>query len=70
MAYQESRLSLLYRMGEEEAYTQLKAALDAEGGNLVHTAERLGMSHRTLCRWVAGDPRLEKLVDSARKQVI
>jgi len=43
------------------------SALGAAGGNMTRAAEALGVSHRTLCRWVAA-LRLEGALDAARDE--
>jgi hypothetical protein len=35
---------------------ELDNAIDAEGGNHTRAAARLGVTYRTLCRWLAARP--------------
>jgi transposase-like protein len=59
-------LSLRYRAGLPEAVAEIVLALTRSDGNVSRAAERLGVHHRTLCRWIAADPRLRTTVDAAR----
>ncbi len=49
------------------ARARIVAALAEADGNVVHAAEALGVSHRTLCRWVAA-LRLESALDASRDE--
>jgi transcriptional regulator with PAS, ATPase and Fis domain len=44
------------------------SALRANAGNVTHAARYLGVSHRTLCRWIAADPELRVAVDAVREE--
>lgn len=56
------------RMGEQSALEELLNAFRAESGNLTHACERLGLPHRTVARWVAGNPKLSRELERIRKR--
>jgi transcriptional regulator of acetoin/glycerol metabolism len=52
------RLSALWITNPEEAAFEVRLALDAEGGNVELAAKRLGISRRTMYRYLEkGKPR-------------
>lgn len=58
-------LSALVLARDEQGLAVVRAALDESGGNVVRAARALGLSHRTLCRWLAL-PALAEARDAAR----
>lgn len=65
-----TRLSALRRADPARARRELTRALKQAHGNVTHAARRLGLSHRTLCRWLAADPDLRAAKDQAARDVI
>lgn len=64
------RLSLELRdkSRRDLALAEIASAFEAEQGNAVHAAERLGVSHRSLMRWIAEHPKLEARVRQIRSR--
>lgn len=42
----------LLRLGSKAAREKILSALRSEAGNVVKAADRLGVGHRSLCRWL------------------
>ncbi len=56
------------RMGEQSAIEELLNAFRAESGNLFRACQRLDLPHRTVTRWVAGNPKLSRELERIRKR--
>lgn len=52
MAYRDTELGLLVRVRPRVAARRILAAYRAEGGVATRAAERLGVEHTTLLRWL------------------
>lgn len=64
------RLSLELRdkTRRDLALAEIGSAIEATEGNAVHAAERLGVSHRSMMRWIAEHPKLELRVRQIRER--
>lgn len=51
------------------AIREIGEAIRAAGGNMIHAAEALQVSHRQLMRWAQEYPGLKKHIDSVRRRV-
>lgn len=65
-------LTVMLGMGRTraEALAIIRRAIDAEDGNAVQTAARLGVSHRSLMRWRESYPEVAALLDRARVRAV
>lgn len=50
------------------AIDEIAEAFEKTEGNAVHAAQKLGVSHRGLMRWIKETPALEKRVRTIRKR--
>jgi hypothetical protein len=55
------------KLGEKEAFEEVRQALIAESGNVYRACERLEVPHRTFMRWRETIKGLEKVVQECRK---
>lgn len=56
------------KLGEKEAFEEVRSALLAEGGNVFRACERLEVPHRTFMRWRETIKGLEKVVQECRSK--
>jgi transcriptional regulator with PAS, ATPase and Fis domain len=49
-----------------QALAIIRQAIEAERGNAVRAAKRLGVSHRSLMRWRVRFPEVQTMLDQAR----
>ena len=67
MAFRETDLSVMVRRQPREAVAKILSAYKAAGYNLVDTAAALGVTARTLSRWVV-TLGIEERVKKARRE--
>ena len=66
-AFQEpAALTQLLRVGDTETLSLVADSAMVSDGNAVKTAALVGVSHRTLCRWMREFPAVREAVASAR----
>lgn len=59
-------LRAMYRVDPTKARQMILDGFTKTGGNAVHAAEALGVSHRTVMRFLETDPSLATAVDKIR----